>query len=237
MDTISPSHWKNISVLSIETNSENGYRDAKLVERSYQVTIGEAWPKDWRDLEKFALYRAAELTKGMGLRYFAILDSSTQTTQATINTPSNSYTAETPSIHGNTAIVNALTVTNPRRANHSSRKILHTGVRSVAKLKRVQRSSGQGFAGGNGSSEILYQRKAVVPCRRVNAIVNHLTCEAILNDCARMTGKSSPALTSLPQAMDDWPHSLLPVRQQPLCCGHVWSSQPVCQAPCAFDRR
>ena len=90
-----------------------GYTDLRLGERSYQVTIGEAWPKDWRDLEKFALYRAAELTKGMGLRYFAILDSSTQTTQTTINTPSNSYTTGTASIYGNTAIVNTRTVTNP----------------------------------------------------------------------------------------------------------------------------
>ncbi len=90
-----------------------GYKDVRLGERSYQVTIGEAWPKDWRDLEKFALYRAAELTKGMGLRYFAILDSSTQTTQATINTPSNSYTTGTASIYGSTAIVNTRTVTNP----------------------------------------------------------------------------------------------------------------------------
>ena len=39
-----------------------GYVDQQLGDSTYQVKVGEAWPKDWPDLEKFALYRAAEIT-------------------------------------------------------------------------------------------------------------------------------------------------------------------------------
>jgi len=41
-----------------------GYVDSRLGENTYQVKIGEAWPKDWPDLEKFAMYRAADFTSG-----------------------------------------------------------------------------------------------------------------------------------------------------------------------------
>ena len=51
-----------------------GYVDQRLGEQVYQVRIGEAWSKDWPDLEKFAMYRAAELTKLSGCRYFLTID-------------------------------------------------------------------------------------------------------------------------------------------------------------------
>jgi hypothetical protein len=56
-----------------------GYVDERLGEETYRVQIGEAWPKDWGDLEKFAMYRAAEVTRTNGYRFFAIVNSTSQT--------------------------------------------------------------------------------------------------------------------------------------------------------------
>lgn len=53
-----------------------GYEEQRLGDATYQVRIGEAWPKDWPDLEKFAMYRAAELTEQRGFRYFQVLNAS-----------------------------------------------------------------------------------------------------------------------------------------------------------------
>lgn len=90
-----------------------GYVDQQLGENTYQVKIGEAWPKDWVDLEKFALYRAAEITESKGKRYFTILSSSSQTSSYYISTPSSSSTSGTASVSGGTAYVNSSTVTTP----------------------------------------------------------------------------------------------------------------------------
>ncbi len=90
-----------------------GYVDQQLGENTYQVKIGEAWPKDWADLEKFAMYRAAEITESKGKRYFTVLNSSSQTSTYYISTPSSSSTSGTASVSGGTAYVNMNTVTSP----------------------------------------------------------------------------------------------------------------------------
>lgn len=50
-----------------------GYEEERLGEDTYQVRIGEAWPKDWQDLEKFALSierrRSRLLRDGSTLRF------------------------------------------------------------------------------------------------------------------------------------------------------------------------
>jgi hypothetical protein len=88
-----------------------GYVDTRLGENTYQVKIGESWPKDWADLEKFAMYRAAEITKKRGLRYFVVTNATTQISTYTINTPSTTHTSGTANIFGNTAYINTTSTT------------------------------------------------------------------------------------------------------------------------------
>ena len=90
-----------------------GYTDQQLGEATYQIKIGEAWPKDWPDLEKFAVYRAAEITESLSKRYFQILNSSTQTSTYHIASPATSSTYATASRIRNTTFVNATTTTTP----------------------------------------------------------------------------------------------------------------------------
>lgn len=90
-----------------------GYVDEQLGENTYQVKIGEAWQKDWQDLEKFAMYRAAEITESKGKRYFTILNASTQTSTYYISTPATSSTTGTATVSGSTAYVNSTTTTTP----------------------------------------------------------------------------------------------------------------------------
>lgn len=88
-----------------------GYVDNRLGENTYQIKIGEAWPKDWPDLEKFAMYRASEITHERGLRYFVITSASSQTATYTITTPTTTNTTGTASVYGNTANINTTTTT------------------------------------------------------------------------------------------------------------------------------
>ena len=88
-----------------------GYVDTRLGENTYQIKIGEAWPKDWPDLDKFAIYRASELTQERGLRYFVVTKASTQTSSYTINTPTTTNTTGTANIYGNTAYINTTSTT------------------------------------------------------------------------------------------------------------------------------
>lgn len=74
-----------------------GYTDQQLGESTYQVKIGEAWPKDWPDLEKFAMYRAAEITESTGKRYFAVLNASSQTNTYYITSATTTTTPGTTS--------------------------------------------------------------------------------------------------------------------------------------------
>lgn len=90
-----------------------GYTDQQLGDSTYQIRIGEAWPKDWPDLEKFAMYRAAEIAESTGKRYFAVLSASSQTSTYYITSPATSTTSATGTRIGNTTYVNATTTTTP----------------------------------------------------------------------------------------------------------------------------
>ena len=82
-----------------------------LGENTYQVKVGEAWPKDWPDLEKFALYRAAEVTMQNGRRYFVVLKASSRVNNYTIPIPSTTTTTGTVNTIGSTAFINATSTT------------------------------------------------------------------------------------------------------------------------------
>lgn len=88
-----------------------GYVDSRLGENTYQIKIGEAWPKDWPDLEKFAIYRASEITLDRGLRYFIVTKASTQTSTYAINTPKTTKTTGTASVYGNAAYISTTSTT------------------------------------------------------------------------------------------------------------------------------
>lgn len=88
-----------------------GYVDQRLGEDTYQVKIGEAWPKDWHDLEKFAMYRAGELTQKSGRRYFAVLGASSRVNNYTVPLPATSTTTGTVNTIGSTAYVSTRTTT------------------------------------------------------------------------------------------------------------------------------
>ena len=79
-----------------------GYEEERLGEDTYHVRIGKAWPKDWPDLEKFALYRAAEVTLAAGRKYFAVLSSSSHINSYVITTPTTTTTTGTATISGST---------------------------------------------------------------------------------------------------------------------------------------
>jgi hypothetical protein len=88
-----------------------GYVDEQLGESTYQVKIGEAWPKDWPDLEKLAIYRAAEVTQSKSKRYFAVLNASTQINSYTLNLPTTTSMTGSAKIYGNTADINTTSIT------------------------------------------------------------------------------------------------------------------------------
>lgn len=90
-----------------------GYVDSQLGQDTYQVKIGEAWQKDWADLEKFALYRASEITKSKNRRYFLILNSSTQISPNYLTIPSSTTTNSTASVSGSTAYISSTSTSTP----------------------------------------------------------------------------------------------------------------------------
>lgn len=90
-----------------------GYVDKQLGTDTYQVSIGEAWPKDWADLEKFALYRAADITISKNKRYFQILDSGIHTSTTYVTMPTTSTTTSTASVSGKTAYITSNAVSSP----------------------------------------------------------------------------------------------------------------------------
>jgi hypothetical protein len=92
-----------------------GYVEQRLGETTYQIKIGEAWPKDWPDLEKFAMYRAAETTKAQGQRYFAVLEATTQISSYEIASPAVATTQATANTIGGTTSVSATTTISPAR--------------------------------------------------------------------------------------------------------------------------
>lgn len=90
-----------------------GYTEQRLGESTYQVRIGEAWPKDWADLEKFAIYRAAEITENHSKRYFVVLNASSQTSTYYIASPTVATTSGTAQHIGSTTSFNATTIATP----------------------------------------------------------------------------------------------------------------------------
>ena len=88
-----------------------GYHDQQLGTNTYQVQVGEAWPKDWPDLEKYAMYRAAEITVEQNQRYFVVLNASTRVSHYTIATPSTTTTSGTANTYGSTTRFNATSTT------------------------------------------------------------------------------------------------------------------------------
>ena len=94
-----------------------GYVEQRLGEATYQIKIGEAWPKDWPDLEKFAMYRAAETTKAHGQRYFAVLEATTQVSSYEITSPAIATTQGTANRIGNTTFISATTTVTPARTS------------------------------------------------------------------------------------------------------------------------
>ena len=94
-----------------------GYVEQRLGDNTYQIKIGEAWPKDWPDLEKFALYRAAETTKTQGQRYFAILEATTRISTYEIASPAVASTQATASTIGGTTYLTATTTVSPARTS------------------------------------------------------------------------------------------------------------------------
>lgn len=80
-----------------------GYEDSQIGEKSYIVKVGQAWPSDWPNLEKVALYRAAEITKSRGGTAFIvhnsemIQDNYLLRNPTTVNTfgSANSYNGQT----------------------------------------------------------------------------------------------------------------------------------------------
>lgn len=94
-----------------------GYVEQRLGDDTYQVRIGEAWPKDWPDLEKFAMFRAAEITKSRGDRYFKVLNASSRVNNYAITSPGYASTTGTAfSNRGNTVISATTVVTPPQTA-------------------------------------------------------------------------------------------------------------------------
>ena len=94
-----------------------GYTEERLGESTYQVRIGEAWSKDWSDLEKFAMYRAAETTKEQGKRYFAVLDATTRISSYEIASPAVASTQGSANRIGNTTYLSATTTITPGRTS------------------------------------------------------------------------------------------------------------------------
>jgi hypothetical protein len=94
-----------------------GYVEQRLGEMTYQIKIGEAWPKDWPDLEKFAMYRAAETTRDGGQRYFAVVDATTRVSTYEIVSPAVATTQGSARSVGNTTVVNTTTSVTPARTS------------------------------------------------------------------------------------------------------------------------
>lgn len=88
-----------------------GYEDEQLGEYRYQVRVGEAWPKDWSNLEKIAMYRAADITKRRGEKFFVIVDGSNITTDHVISTPQTTYTTGSATAIGSSIYGSATSTT------------------------------------------------------------------------------------------------------------------------------
>lgn len=87
-----------------------GYRDEKLGEMRYQIYAGQAWPKDWQNLSKIAIYRAADLTVQNGYKYFTVISDFADAQHYAI--PGNSTTRTTANVVGNAVYATSYTTHN-----------------------------------------------------------------------------------------------------------------------------
>lgn len=117
-----------------------GYEEERLGEDTHQVRIGEAWPKDWPDVEKFALYRAAEVTLASGRRYFAVLSSSSRINSYVAATPKITTTTGTAAISGNTISGSSVSTT----SGGSTHAI--EGGWYIMDFKTLESSNGAGYS-------------------------------------------------------------------------------------------
>lgn len=90
----------------------SGYEDEQLGQRTYQVRVGKGWPSDVPNMQKFALYRAAELTTQRGYQYFSITASSNFSQSTVIYAPTVSTTTVTGSV-GRTPFSGSATTVGP----------------------------------------------------------------------------------------------------------------------------
>jgi hypothetical protein len=88
-----------------------GYEDEQLGERTYQVRVGKGWASDRPNLEKYALYRAAEITSERGYKYFAILGTTNFAINRAVYAPSISTTNVTGTVVGGMFTGSAVTTT------------------------------------------------------------------------------------------------------------------------------
>lgn len=58
------------------------YEEQQLGRRTWDVRAGDSWPGAAPDLERFVLYRAAELTRQMGLAHFVIREGTVDLSRA-----------------------------------------------------------------------------------------------------------------------------------------------------------
>jgi hypothetical protein len=93
-----------------------GYEDEQLGDRTYQVRVGKGWASDRPNLEKYALYRAAEITTEKGYHYFAIIGTNNFAINRALYAPSVSNTNVTGTMIGRTFTGTAVTTTTGGRA-------------------------------------------------------------------------------------------------------------------------
>jgi hypothetical protein len=82
-----------------------GYEDEPLGERTYQVRVGKGFTSERPKLAKFALYRAAEITKAQGFSSFVILNGSDFTGSTTTVTAVPVWGSAGPHSFAGSAIV------------------------------------------------------------------------------------------------------------------------------------
>jgi len=88
-----------------------GYSDTQLNENVYRVSYaGYDIPQN--ECDDFAIFRAAEISKARGYKYFRILDEKQSSSSQTYYIPGATHTTGTVTSYGNVATVNATNVTN-----------------------------------------------------------------------------------------------------------------------------
>jgi len=101
--------YRKQSYIPGNNRSVIGYDETKISDLRYEVYAGQAWPKDYKNLHKIALYRAAELTQNHGHKYFYIVDQDMRT--QTYGMPIYQNSQINGHVSGNTLYATANTTT------------------------------------------------------------------------------------------------------------------------------